>query len=132
MASGLYPFAVEKPWLTSRDRFDLNERLEHLSLDTTKGVAAFNHYLKHEGTPISRAHAEERMLDKLTRSLTDDIRPMLAADVVYGDDDALEAFERVWFGLIAGLPGEPWHESAAVIDDFRSTSIPSLLRRAGS
>ncbi len=43
------------------------------------------------------------MLDKLTRSLTDDIKPMLAADVVYGDDDALGAFERVWFGLIAGL-----------------------------
>jgi hypothetical protein len=31
-------------------------------------------------------------------SLTDDITPMLAA---YGDDEALEAFERVWFELIA-------------------------------
>ena len=72
------------------------------------------------------------MLDKLTRSLTDDITPMLAADVVYGNDDALEAFERVWFGLIAELRGEPWHNSEAVIDEFRSTSIPSLLRRTGS
>jgi hypothetical protein len=72
------------------------------------------------------------MLDKLTRSLTDDIKPMLAAGVVYGDNDALEAFERVWFGLIAGLHGEPWHKSEAVIDEFRSTSFPSLLRRAGS
>ena len=72
------------------------------------------------------------MLDKLTRSLTDDIRPMLSTGVVYGDDDALEAFERVWFGLIAGLNGEPWHKSEAVIDEFRSTSLPSLLRRAGS
>jgi hypothetical protein len=69
------------------------------------------------------------MLDKLTRSLTDDIKPMLAAGVVYGADDALEAFERVWFGLIAGLHGEPWHQSEAVIDEFRSTSLPTLLRR---
>jgi predicted nucleotidyltransferase component of viral defense system len=115
-----------------RDLFDLNEGLKQLSLDTTKVVAAFNHYLAHEGTPISRANAEERMLDKLTRSLTDDIKPMLAADVVYGHDEALEAFERVWFGLIAGLHGEAWHKAKEVIDEFRSTSIPSLLRRAGS
>ena len=53
---------------------------------------------------------------------------MLAADVVYGDDDALEAFERVWFGLIAGLHGEQWHKSEAVINEFRSTSLPKLLR----
>ena len=69
------------------------------------------------------------MLDKLTRSLTDDIRPMLAADVVYGDDEALEAFARVWFGLIVGLNGEPWHKSEAVIDEFRSTSLPKLFAR---
>jgi len=68
------------------------------------------------------------MLDKLTRSLTEDIKPMLAADVVYRDEDALETFERVWFGLIAGLHGEAWHKSAAVIDEFRSTSLPKLLR----
>ena len=153
-----YPFAVENPWFSGkvtiasfepeelfgtklrallqrrkgRDLFDLNEGLKQLSLDASKVIAAFNHYLAHEGTAISRANAEERMLDKLTRSLTDDIKPMLAADVVYGDDDALDAFERVWFGLIAGLHGEPWHKSEAVIDEFRSTSIPSLLRRAGS
>jgi hypothetical protein len=94
-----------------RDLFDLNEGLKQLSLDAPKVIAAFNHYLAHEGTPISRANAEERMLDKLTRSLTDDIKPMLATDVVYGDDNALEAFERVWFGLIAGLHGEAWHKS---------------------
>jgi predicted nucleotidyltransferase component of viral defense system len=153
-----YPFALENSWFSGkvaiasfepeelfgtklrallqrrkgRDLFDLNEGLKQLSLDAPKVIASFNHYLTHEGTPISRANAEERMLDKLTRSLTDDIKPMLAAGVVYGDNDALEAFERVWFGLIAGLHGEPWHKSEAVIDEFRSTSFPSLLRRAGS
>jgi len=75
----------------------LNEGLKELSLDARKVIAAFNHYLAHEGTSISRANAEERMLNKLTRSLTDDIAPMLAAGVAYGDDEALEAFERVWF-----------------------------------
>ena len=72
------------------------------------------------------------MLDKLTRSLTDDIRPMLAADIVYGDDEALEAFERVWFGLIVRLNGEAWHKSEAVIDEFRSTLLPKLLRSASA
>lgn len=100
-----------------------------LSLDTTKVLAAFNHYLAHEGTPISRANAEERTLDKLARSPTDDIKPMLTADVVYGDGEALQAFERVWFGLTAGLHGEAWHRSEAVIDEFRSTSLPKWLRR---
>ena len=112
-----------------RDLFDLNEGLAHLSLDTAKVIAAFHHYLAHEGAQISRANAEERMLDKLTRSLTDDIRPMLAADVVYGDDDALEAFERVWFNLIVGVKGEAWHKSETVIEEFRATSFPNLLRR---
>ena len=72
------------------------------------------------------------MLDKLTRSLTDDIRPMLAADVVYGDGEALEAFERVWFDLVLRLVGKPWHKSEAVIDEFRSTSLPRLLRSASA
>jgi predicted nucleotidyltransferase component of viral defense system len=153
-----HPLAVENPWFSGkvsiasfepeelfgtklrallqrrkgRDLFDLNEGLKQLSLDSAKVIAAFNHYLAHEGTPISRANAEERMLDKLTRSLTDDIKPMLAAGVVYGDDDALEAFERVWFGLIAGLKGEAWHKSEAVIDEFRATSLPRLLRSASA
>ena len=68
-------------------------------------IAAFDHYLAHEGHQITRANAEERMLSKLTRSLTDDIAPLLAADVVYGDAEAQAAFERVWFHLIARLTG---------------------------
>ena len=153
-----YPFAVENPWFSGkvtiasfepeelfgtklrallqrrkgRDLFDINEGLKQLSLDAPKVIGALNHYLAREGTPISRANAEERMLDKLTRSLTDDIRPMLAADVVYGDGEALEAFARVWFGLIVGLVGEAWHKSEAVIDEFRSTSLPRLLRSASA
>ena len=86
-----------------------------------------------DGTAISRANAEERMLGKLTRSLTEDIAPLLAPDVAYGDTEALHAFERVWSTLVAGLKGESWNKSAALIEEFRAASIPGLLRstRAG-
>lgn len=93
-----------------------------------KVIASLNHYLTHKGTQITRANAEERMLAKLTRSLTDDIAPLLSADVVYRDAEAHEAFERVWFRLIARLSGEAWRRSEAVIEALRTTSIPNLLR----
>ena len=111
-----------------RDLFDLNEGLIQLALDPDRVMASFDHYLTHEGTQITRANAEERMLAKLTRSLTDDITPLLSVDVVYGAQKAQEAFERVWFRLIARLNGEAWHMSELVIEELRATSIPSLLR----
>ena len=54
------------------------------------------------------------------------------SDVIYGDGEAQGAFERVWFGLIVRLVGDPWHKSEAVIDEFRSTSLPRLLRSASA
>ena len=68
------------------------------------------------------------MLAKLTRSLSDDIVPLLAADVVYGAAEAQTAFERVWFRLIVQLDGAPWHRSEPVIEELRATSLPTLLR----
>jgi predicted nucleotidyltransferase component of viral defense system len=149
-----FPFEIKNPWFTGstsiaafepeelfgtklrallqrrkgRDLFDLNEGLRQLALDPDKVVASFDHYLTHEGMQITRANAEERMLAKLTRSLTDDIAPLLSADVVYRDAEAQEAFERVWFRLIARLGGEAWHRSEPVIEELRATSIPNLLR----
>lgn len=149
-----YPFKVENPWFAGstsiasfepeelfgtkfrallqrrkgRDLFDLNEGLRQLPLAPEKVIASFDHYLTHEGTQITRANAEERMLAKLTRSLTDDIAPLLSTDVVYRDAEAQEAFERVWFRLIARLSGEAWHRSEQVIEELRATSIPTLLR----
>jgi len=148
-----YPFEIENPWFTGstsiaafepeelfgtklrallqrrkgRDLFDLNEGLRQLPLAPEKVVASFDHYLTHEGTKITRANAEERMFAKLTRSLTDDIAPLLSADVVYGDEEAREAFERVWFRLIARLSGEAWPRSEPIIEELRATSIPNLL-----
>ena len=149
-----YPFRVENGWHTStasimsyepeelfgtklrallqrrknRDIFDLNEGLVQLSLDPMKVVASLEHYLAHEGIQITRANAEERMLAKLTRSLTDDIAPLLAADVVYGAAEAQAALERVWFRLITRLSGAPWHRSDPAIEELRATSMSNLLR----
>lgn len=148
-----YPFAVENRWHTAetsiisyepeelfgtklrallqrqknRDLFDLNEALTMLSLDTARVVATFHHYLAHEGHQITRANAQERMLAKLTRSLTDDIAPLLAAGVNYAPAEAQRAFERVWLQLIALLHGAPWQHSEAVIQELRETSYPTLL-----
>jgi predicted nucleotidyltransferase component of viral defense system len=112
----------------NRDLFDLNEGLLQLHLDPDKLVACLGRYLAAEGHPITRAMAEERMLAKLTRSLTDDIAPLLSADVVYGAADAQLAFERVWFRLIARLHGAAWHRSDRVIAELRASSYPQLLR----
>ena len=149
-----YPFELENPWFAGsasiasfepeelfgtklrallqrrqgRDLFDLNEGLRQLPLAPEKVIASFEHYLVHEGKQITRANAEERMLAKLTRSLTDDIAPLLSADIVYRDAEAQEAFERVWFRLIVRLSGEAWHRSEPVIEELRATSLLNLLR----
>jgi predicted nucleotidyltransferase component of viral defense system len=149
-----YPFTVENPWFTGRsavvsfepeelfgtklrallqrrkgrDLFDLHVGFRQLALDSSRVRHAFEHYIAQDGSSISRANAEERMLGKLTRSLTEDIVPLLAPGTVYGEAEALAAFARVWFDLVAGLKGEPWIKSAAVFKEFRATSLPGLLR----
>jgi hypothetical protein len=78
-------------------------------------IAAFEHYLAAQGAKITRARAEEVMLSKPTRSLTDDIAPLLPAGITYDASDALAAFTKVWFELIARLEGAPWRRTDAVI-----------------
>jgi predicted nucleotidyltransferase component of viral defense system len=116
-----YPFAVDNDWYRgktaiasfeleelfgtklrallqrrkNRDLFDLQHGLDQLAMDPDKLIACFDHYLALEGKPITRAIAEQRMLEKLTRSLTEDIAPLLPAGIRFNDDDALQAFERV-------------------------------------
>jgi predicted nucleotidyltransferase component of viral defense system len=110
-----------------RDLFDLNEGLLQLDLDRDKLIACLHHYLAQEGHPISRANAEERMLKKLSRSLTEDIAPLLPTGVSFNDDAAIAAFGRVWGDLIARIPGESWKSSKTVIEAIRNAKIPSLL-----
>jgi hypothetical protein len=44
-----------------------------------------------EGKPISRAAAEQRMLEKLSYSLTEDVEPLLRAGIRYESEDAIGA-----------------------------------------
>ena len=113
----------------NRDLFDLHHGLEQLALVPDKLIACFDHYLAQEGKPISRAAAEQRMLEKLTHSLVEDIAPLLPVGVTFGDDDALLAFERVWMGLIVHIKGEPWKLTDMAIEQLRKTRYPKLLSR---
>lgn len=110
-----------------RDLFDLNEGLLQFGLDPDRVVACFQHYLMLEENPISRANAEERMLKKLNRSLTEDIAPLLPAGVTFDEDAALTAFGRIWGELIEHIPGDPWKSSEKVIEALRKSAIPKLL-----
>ena len=60
------------------------------------------------------------MLKKLTRSLTEDIEPLLPAGVRFDDSIAIDAFNAVWRHLIGRLRGEAWKLSAEVIAQLRS------------
>lgn len=114
----------------NRDLFDLGEGLKGLALDTDRLVASFEHYLALEGISMTRAVAEQRMLEKLTRSLTEDIAPLLPAGIQFSDDDAVEAFGRVWNALVARLKGDAWKLIDKVVAELRTKGYPPLLKRA--
>lgn len=111
----------------SRDLFDLYHGLDQVDLDLEKVIASFDHYLALEGKPISRAIAEQRMLQKLTRSLTEDIEPLLPASIRFNDDDALGAFERVWKELIVRIKGDACKLTGKAFDELRARHYPGLL-----
>lgn len=112
----------------NRDLFDLNEGLKQLAMDPAKIIACFDHYLALEGKPITRAMAEQRMLEKLGRSLTEDIAPLLPAGIRFNDDDASEAFERVWKELISRIQGDSWKLTDKIVEGLRQKAYPGLLR----
>lgn len=148
-----YPFAVESDWFSgktaiasfepeelfgtklrallqrrkNRDLFDLGHGLDQLGLDVAKIVECFEYYLAQEGLPITRAAAEQRMLEKLTRSLTEDIAPLLPAGVRFADEQALQAFERVWKDLVGRLRGDSWKSTGKAVAELRAARFPSLL-----
>jgi len=149
-----YPFAVESRWYQgrteivsyepeelfatklrallqrrkNRDLFDLNEGLTQLHLNRNKLLQCFEHYLQLEGNAITRATAEERMLEKLDRSLTEDIEPLLPAGIYFTDEDASRAFEAVWKQLVVHLKGDEWKLTEKVIAELRETRLPDLLQ----
>ena len=150
-----YPFVVESDWYQgkteiasfepeeifgtklrallqrrkNRDLFDLHHGLDQLAMDPDKLIACFDHYLALEGNPITRAVAEQRMLEKLTRSLIEDIAPLLPAGVRFNDDDAMQAFEHVWKELIVRIKGEAWKLTDKALEELRTKKYPGLLSR---
>jgi hypothetical protein len=96
-------------------------------MDFDKLIACFDHYLALEGKPITRAIAEQRMLEKLTRSLTEDIAPLLPAGVRFNDADALHAFERVWTELITRIKGDAWKLTGTALEELRAKNSNFLL-----
>jgi predicted nucleotidyltransferase component of viral defense system len=155
LGTRLYPFVVESDWYQgkaeiasfepeelfgtklrallqrrkSRDLFDLHRGLEQLSLAPDKLLACFDHYLTFEGKPITRAMAEQRMLEKLVRSLTEDLAPLLPVAVRFNDEDAIRAFERVWKELISRIKGDAWKLTDKVLEELRTKKYPGLLSR---
>jgi predicted nucleotidyltransferase component of viral defense system len=148
-----YPFAVENGWYQAtasiasfapeelfgtklrallqrrknRDLYDLHMGLQQLSMNPDTLLVCFDHYLALEGKPISRANAEQRMLEKLTHSLTEDIAPLLPPGVHFHEDDAVAAFESIWTTLIARMKGDPWKQTDRAIEELRQKKYPSLL-----
>ena len=115
----------------NRDLFDLHHGLDQLGMDRDKLIACFDHYLALGGKPITRAVAEQRMLEKLTRSLTEDIAPLLPVGVRFNDDDALQAFERVWTELIIRIKGDAWKLTDQALEELRTKKYSGLLGRQG-
>lgn len=111
----------------NRDLFDLHQGFRHLALNPEKIIACFEHYLAQEGITITRAHAEQRMLEKLTRSLTEDVEPLLPAGVHFDAAEAALAFERVWTELIVRIKGEAWKLTEKTLQEFRARNYPGLL-----
>lgn len=98
-------------------------------MDRDKLIACFDHYLALEGKPITRAVAEQRMLEKFTHSLIEDIAPLLPAGVRFNDDDAVQAFERVWTELITRIKGDAWKLTDKALEELRTKKYPGLLIR---
>jgi len=67
------------------------------------------------------------MLEKLTRSLTEDIAPLLPTGVRF-ENDAMRAFERVWTDLISRVRGDAWKLTDKALEELRSKKYPDLLR----
>lgn len=110
----------------NRDLFDLGQGMRQLKLDAANVVRCFEHYLSRNKTSITRAVAEQRMLHKLTASLTEDIAPLLPNGVTFDSNDALQAFETVWQQLVARLRGAHWKLTDQAVAELR-LRYPTLL-----
>ena len=134
----LKPLEIENPWFTGqvdiptftneeilatklrallernkgRDLFDLAHAFDVFDgLDTDRVVTLFAQYMDAQGKRLTRAQAEQRMLNKLAHAdLLADVRPLLAPDAAAAltDDNMNASFMDVFTRFIARFPGAPW------------------------
>lgn len=132
------PYAVDNPWYAGRSNISTFSREELLAtklrallqrqkgrdlLDLFQAFEAFEDlnavriveclglYLERDGTPVSRAQAEQRMFAKLAAPrFIADIRPLLspAQAAKLTNETIKHAFSVVFTRLIKAMPGEPW------------------------
>ena len=150
-----YPFEVENSWYSAkadivsfepeelfgtklrallqrrknRDLFDIHEGMKELSLYPDRLIACLEHYLNIEGVSIGRAAAEQRLLERLQRSLTEDVVPLLPVGVTFSEEDAVVAIERILQELVPRLRGESWRRSGEFIEAIRADRHPNFLRK---
>ena len=72
--------------------------------------------------------AINKLLFRQPLRYSEDIGPLLPTGVLFNDDDAIEAFGRVWTQLIVHVQGEPWKLSDKAIEELRQKKYPNLLR----
>lgn len=89
-----------------RDLFDLSLALGHEEFDSAALLEAFERYVNHGGTPVTRAQFEANMAAKVSDpAFLADVPPLLRTGLVY---DPRDAWSRVHAAIVARLPGEPW------------------------
>ncbi|MHB8536153.1 MAG: hypothetical protein ACYDBW_12005 [Sulfuricaulis sp.] len=59
--------------------------------------------------------------------MTEDIAPLLPAGIRYTEDDALDAFGKVWTELVVRIKGDPWKLTGKVVEELRQKKYPNLL-----
>ncbi len=55
---------------------------------------------------------------------------LLSTGVTFTEDDAIDAFGRVWTELVARMKGDPWKLTDKVVADLRQKKYPNLLNRS--
>jgi hypothetical protein len=68
------------------------------------------------------------MLEKLRRSLADDIAPLLPAGIQFHDKATLDAFNHVWTELITQIKGDPWKLSGRGITQHQDAEFTTMTR----
>ncbi|MGH7269449.1 MAG: nucleotidyl transferase AbiEii/AbiGii toxin family protein [Polyangiaceae bacterium] len=89
-----------------RDLFDLGIALQRNDVSPGRIVEVFAKYMVADDTKVTRAMFEQNLAAKKNDAIfTADMTPLLAHGQEWNFD---RAFDRVWNGLVARLPGEPW------------------------